>query len=438
MSSRNEGLRERLGSYKAYVSKVTINGLERTKDDYVHNILKDCFEITNVRDLVEKVKDVRETLLQIGAFKEIKAKIDVTPNTKYGYIVDFYGVEQSRIKGNISTEMNQYEMVSKAEILLPNLFGRGESLSFDYAYSNSDNSRRNLGFNVKLLKPFLHRKYIGKYRPQTFLHLFDNTSKSYNNSYNNHTAGGTLNLVFNTSNHLQHTLQYELSFRELAGINRQVPLFVRQHFGPRLASIVRYIMKYDDRTDRIFPRSGTMLWTTLESSIFRKVGDIHYMSITSHLERNLPLFWNMSLQMTARGGFMRELSPEKPIPINSLFTMGGPYSLRGFEFGGVGPQIEGHAPGTHMFWATGLHLWAPLPYSSYFYRFARFFRTHLFFNCGNVDSNLDTMRSAAGIGLAVALAQFVRIELNFTRPIHRQKGDQVAKDVSFCLGLDFI
>lgn len=48
------------------------------------------------------------------------------------------------------------------------------------------------------------------------------------------------------------------------------------------------------------------------------------------------------------------------------------------------------------------------------------------------------MRSAAGIGLAVALAQFARIELNFTRPIHRQKGDQVAKDVSFCLGLDFI
>lgn len=151
---------------QAYVSKVTINGLERTKDDYVHNILKECFDITNVRDLVEKVKDVRETLLQIGAFKEIKAKIDVTPNTKYGYIVDFYGLEQRRIKGNVSTEMNQYEMVSKAEILLPNLFGRGESLSFEYAYSNSDNSRRNLGFNVKLLKPFLHRKFIGKYRPQ--------------------------------------------------------------------------------------------------------------------------------------------------------------------------------------------------------------------------------------------------------------------------------
>uniref|UniRef100_A0A1B0CP10 POTRA domain-containing protein n=1 Tax=Lutzomyia longipalpis TaxID=7200 RepID=A0A1B0CP10_LUTLO len=428
MSSRNEGLRERLGSYKAYVSKVTINGLDRTKDDYVHNVLKECFDISNVRDLVEKVKEVRETLLSIGAFKDVRAKIDVTPGTKYGYVVDFNCTEQRRIKGNVSTEMNQYEMVSKAEILLPNLQGRGESLSFEYAYSNSNNSRRNIGLNVKLQKPFLHRSVIGKYRPTTFLHLFNNTSKSYSNSYTNHTAGGTINLVFNSSHYLQHTLQYELSFRELAGINRQVPLFVRHHFGPRLASIVRYIMKYDDRTDRVFPRTGTMLWTTLESSIFRKLGDIHYMSITSHMERNLPLFWNMSLQMTARGGFIRELSPEKPVPINSLFTMGGPYSLRGFEFGGVGPQIEGHSTGTHMFWATGLHLWTPLPYSSYFYKFARFFRTHAFINCGNVDSSLDTMRSAMGIGLAVALGQFARIELNFTRPIHIQKGDQAAKD----------
>ncbi|GAB0093093.1 SAM50-like protein CG7639 [Sergentomyia squamirostris] len=431
---RNEGLQERLQTYKAYVSKVTINGLQRTKDDYVHNILKDCFNITNIRDLVEKVKDVRETLLSIGAFRDVNAEIDVTPNTKYGYMVNFNCKENRRIKGNVSTEMNQYEMVSKAEILLPNLNGRGESLGFEYAYSNSNVSRRNLGCNVKLTKPFLHSKLFGKYRPSTYLHLFNNTSKSYHNTYTNQTTGGTLNLVFNTSNYLQHTLQYELSFRELAGINRQVPLVVRQNFGPRLASVIRYILKYDDRANRVFPTNGTMLWTTLESSIFKKMGDINYMSITSHLERNLPLFWNMSLQMTARGGYIREMTPEKPVPINNLFVMGGPYSLRGFEYGGVEPQSQG----SHVFWATGLHLWAPLPYSSYFYKFARFFRTHMFINCGNVDSNLDTMRSAAGIGLALNLANFARFELNFTRPIHMQKGDQAAKDVQFCLGLDFI
>lgn len=86
----------------------------------------------------------------------------------------------------------------------------------------------------------------------------------------------------------------------------------------------------------------------------------------------------MSLQMTARGGFMRELSPEKPIPINSLFTMGGPYSLRGFEFGGVGPQIEGHSPGTHV------KIFEENPFFSYF-------KKNIFLDVlGNWSSSLGT------------------------------------------------
>lgn len=92
-----------------------------------------------------------------------------------------------------------------------------------------------------------------------------------------------------------------------------------------------------------------------------------------------------------------------------------------------------------VYWATGLHLWAPLPFSYYFGGFADLFRTHLFLNFGNTNTfSTDNMRSAYGLGLAVRLGSRARIEFNYCFPVLRSSSDQVEKGFQFGIGYDFL
>lgn len=255
--------------FKARVATVSLSGLSRTKDDYVHRIMCDLHHnVSNFSDLVVKTKEVRDTLMQIGSFKEVTARIEVAPNTSYDYVVEFDCSESGRLRGNIGTEINHNGASTKVHLETPNLWGRGEKIEFNVSNTNTTmNSEHNWGFNVKLFKPFLHTK-LGRYKPTTHLHLFGVNTKGYGKSYNLYTRGGIWDFSFMSSEHLQHTFQYELAFRELGFNSRQVPLSIREHFGPRLGSFLRYIMHYDDRETCIFPNRGTFFRVCLESDIF--------------------------------------------------------------------------------------------------------------------------------------------------------------------------
>lgn len=105
-----------------------------------------------------------------------------------------------------------------------------------------------------------------------------------------------------------------------------------------------------------------------------------------------------------------------------------------------------------------MHIWAPLPFNSYFGGFGDFFRTHLFYNCGNANTFdtsefygilwcpsilnqfffSDTMRSTVGAGLALRLGNKARIEFNYCSPILKQNSDHVNRGFQFGIGYEFL
>lgn len=247
---------------------MTLSGLDRTKDDYIHRALAElCDSVTNVEELIEQTKQTRALLLEHGAFKDVHPVIDVSPNSTHDYDITFECKEVRRLQGNIGTELNQSGASTSINLTSPNLFGRGERLEF-YAGTTSSAVQidNNIGFNAKYTKPFIHTKFA-KYRPSTHLHLFSHTTMGFNKSYNLYARGGIWDFSFRTSDFLTHSVQYELAYRELGFNSRQVPLFIRDHFGPRLASILRYMVHYDDRLTNIFPDRGTMFKVCAETDI---------------------------------------------------------------------------------------------------------------------------------------------------------------------------
>lgn len=125
-----------------------------------------------------------------------------------------------------------------------------------------------------------------------------------------------------------------------------VPFTIRQHCGPKLASLLRYSVTYDERDNPVFPSQGILIKANTEYSGFG--GNISYLMYNGHAELNVPLFSGIVAQTCLRGGVIKPTRSVFDLPISNLFYCGGPQTLRGFEFGGAGPKTEGTPIGANV------------------------------------------------------------------------------------------
>ncbi|CAD7094023.1 unnamed protein product [Hermetia illucens] len=420
----------------ARVDQIHVSGLDRTRDDYVRRVAQGLFKAHTFQDVLIECNKARNHLIDLGIYKDIHVLIDVsrgpdaTPN---GYDVTFSGTEFPRLLGSVGTEVGQNEGSFTVELATPNIWGRGERLSLQGSYSNSKTS----DVMLKLSKPFFHRE-LGDYKPEIALGLFRHATLMPVSAYKTSNVGLLGEFTFLLPFSIAHSLQYEMAFREVSTLGKQSPFFVREHCGPRMASLLRYVVSHDQRDSNVFPTRGFYVKLTNEYSGLG--GNISYMMTNIHTEISATLFAGISAQLTSRVGYLQSVNKNNPEPpIGSLYTLGGPLTLRGFKFGGVGPHTDGYAMGAHSYWATGIHLWAPLPFNRYLGRFSNNFKTHLFYNFGNCNSfSSDKMRSAAGLGLAIRLAERARIEFNYCFPLLKQAGDRTHPGFQFGIGYEFL
>lgn len=445
-SSRNDNLSQTTGDRKrnvdlsrfaARVDNVNIGGLGRTHDDYINRAVRNLFKAQTFNEVVFEVKESMKSLEELGIFKSIRANIDISRGDKAsenGYEVSFEGVELSRVTGKIGTEIGQNEGAVSAELSSPNIFGRGERVTVHGSYSNF----KTTDINVKFTKPFFHT-VLGDLKPETSIILSKYSAEFPWSKYRTENLGVILESVFLLPAHVHHSVQVEGSFREIGLTARQVPLFLRKNCGPRMATILRHTCTIDERDSTIFPSRGVFLRSTHELAGVAG-GDVGYKSTNTHAEINVPLFAGISMQFTGRIGYLVPAKMSPPVPIASLFTLGGPQSLRGFRMAGAGEHEDGIPRGAHSFMAAGAHLWTPLPFFSR-NGFANLFRLHLFMNCGKTDSfslDANNVASSVGVGMALRMGERARIEFNYCEPFTKKNSQYFKKGFQFGIGFDFI
>lgn len=251
------------------------------------------------------------------------------------------------------------------ELSSPNIFGRGEKLSINYSYSYVKATE----LNLKLFKPFYHTAF-GDFKPEW---VFDNISPTtssnkskkiifrtslslYKHSniapfpkgFKSDHAGVLFDFSFLFPLSVSHSVQYDCGYKELSVANKSTPFFIREQCGPRLVPTLRHIMAYDSREDSVFPRQGVYLRTTTEifGDALTKYGAI---KSDTHIELNVPLFAGASLSLCGRiGRIFEDRKIVKSTPIDSLFFLGGPQSLRGFEVAGATPVKDGVPRGSQV------------------------------------------------------------------------------------------
>ncbi|XP_075169747.1 SAM50-like protein CG7639 [Haematobia irritans] len=426
-----------LKKVSARVDRVNVSGLLRTHNDYVMKAAENLFKAKNFQEVMLESMNAKSYLHELGIFKDVSVHIDVSRcenASPDGYEVTFKGKELSRIVGSVGTEIGQNEGSLRTELTIPNLFGRGESISLQGSYS----SKRANDIQLKFWKSFFHTKYMEN-RPEISFSVFRHLDRFNVSKFQNTNFGCIAEFAVNTITPLQltHSLQYEASIRELSLLQKNVPMAIREHCGPKLASLLRYSVIFDQRDNPVFATQGLMIKTINEYCGLG--GNVAYISNSTHAEISVPIFGGLVAQFCGRLGVIKETKKTTVLPLSNLFYCGGPLTLRGFEYGGAGPVIDGTPIGAQTYWSTGLHIWAPLPFNKVFKGLANNFRTHLFYNVGNFNTfSTENIRTAAGVGLAFKLAERARIELNYCIPMRKCMGDKVNNGFQFGIGYEFV
>jgi len=429
-----------LDNISAKVVAVTIDGLARTKNDIVVESVKDLFKVEQFEDLVLTAQGVRGKLKDLGCFSDVGIHIDTSDTGDKDYTVTFQVQEVKRVAGSVNTMVGNNEGSLMTGIMLPNLFGRGEKLQADYTYG----TRKSSTFNISLLKPLR-----GKMNTNITTNVFQTTGEWPISGFKELDRGVLADLSFVSAPQVQHNLQYEAVWRNISTINRAAAFAVREHSGHTLKSAIKHILSVDRRDDIIFPSEGSFF--KLSQEFAGLGGNIGFFKNELEIQANIPLAEDISIQGTFNGGLLKDIQGDKTFNISDHFFLGGPLNVRGFDTRGIGPSSDGCALGGTLYWASGLHLYAPLPFRPGRGGLGDLFRSHMFVTAGNVGSfwlsgnmsrDLEQVtqdfRLSYGLGLALKLGGVARIELNYCVPVKASRGDKPAPGLQFGVGVNFL
>ncbi|XP_064399710.1 sorting and assembly machinery component 50 homolog A-like [Halichondria panicea] len=416
-----------------HVSRVQVAGLIRTKNDIVVEHIKDVLQASSLKELFVKALTSMEQLQDMKVFKNVSLKIDTDKRAgleREGVEVTFLVQELGWLKAMLGAHAGTQSGDASLSLALRNIFGRAEQLEV-----TSGTSFPLWGHNVQLQ---FTKPYYKNFDKKLLLSLGTTDTKLPMCGYDELLRSGSVELQ--TPSWLgSHKLSWEVDWREITGFSYNAPLSVRANAGHSLKSSLKHTLVTDERDDPLLPHSGYQVKMTHEMAGLG--GDTVYgkAEVQSELYQELWRDWVLSLRVW--GGLMRPFTQSK---INDRFLLGGATSLRGFGLWGAGPRDQGYSLGGEAYWATGLHLFSPLPFTRN--QFLQRIRVHTFATAGNliqcrtVPSPRDLAsgtRVSCGVGLHFRLG-LAQIELNYAIPIRAQATDQIQPGLQFGIGLDML
>lgn len=208
--------------------------------------------------------------------------------------------------------------------------------------------------------------------------------------------------------------------------------------GVNYVSALKFSVTYDnniiDRYSILYSGEAT----TLTYEIAGLGGDARYSRFTleANIQRTLfewPNDHKWVLQLYGLSGIMFPFGPDGT-PVYERFFAGGPQSLRGFAFRGVGPMQNGNPRGGNFITTGTLEFSFPM--------FQHILRGVLFSDFGFVNGTASlpsniTWRQSVGFGFRITLPIFpAPIALDFGFPILKARDDQ-RQVFSFSVGFGF-
>ena len=424
------------------VHKVHIDGVARTETDLVTKQVEPLLDVTSFEHLIEEAHNAKLRLQRLGVFNAIEVFVDTSKEENLGsHALEIYFLvkESKRLTGNAGTNVGNNEGNMAFGCKLNNLRGKAEFIRGDISIGTRVSSSYELCFGKPMLNNPNCKLQCKIYRRKA----------EYPQSFYQEDARGLESEFTIPSPVGMHSIKWEGVWRENCNVPLNAPFCIREQCGHSVKSAIKHVFTSDGRDHWVLPTNGSLLKHVLEYAGIG--GDTHFVKSELELQVNKEIIQDFVLGLSFQTGAMKDLSNDKP-HINDRFFLGGPLSIRGFKMKGIGSRVEEASLGANTFWATGAHLYTPLPFRPGRGGFGDLFRLHFFANAGNLmDINLENngfrnnlnkiitdSRYSYGLGIMLMLGGIARLEINYCIPRNTKPTDGINPGLQIGVGLNFL
>lgn len=311
---------------KVYFGSINVIGNSKTRDKVVRRELKiregELYNETRRRESLENIQ-------RLGFFDEVNFKTSTPPEKP-----DVMNVEiavKERNTGSIQLGAgygSQSGFTLQGQINQANFLGKGQKLSAGLNVSD----RASL-YNLNFTEP-----YFMDTEWSVGFDAYQSLSNRY--EYDENRLGGAVRLGHPLDEFLFGSLRYRLDRTKLdeirnsdGTIRTDYTLFPLETASGVTSSLTGTI-EWDKRNDRFSPSKGIFASTSLEYAGLG--GDLKYTKGDAKFRYFKKLFWEVVWRNNLNYSYITSHEAGKEPPFNELFLLGGPYSLRGYQFFRVG------------------------------------------------------------------------------------------------------
>lgn len=323
---------------KVYIDKITLLGNNKTKNNI---ILREM--MIHEGDLYDKdkIELSKDRIYMLGYFKNVEIKEKLIDGTD---LMELEIVVEEQFFGHFNFSIGYsgyYGIVGSVTTTINNFLGRGftigagierngymetYSANFYDPYIFTDKYNVGLGINASFSR---------------FGDLGGGTQYTSYLLYKGYSYNFGLSLSFELATRLSLSIGLSASkykYNLMGGYGYKL---YEQFLGSRNSQILSIGLTYNKQNRARFATKGYLLQYTVNFGGLGFMGGQQFIQNTINANGNLQIFdEDLILHTEASAGIVNNLNKKNMIGMENLFTLGGYYRMRGFDFYGIGPRIQ--------------------------------------------------------------------------------------------------
>ncbi len=307
-----------------YIERIEITGNTKTRDKVIRREFK-----INEGDLfsAEKLRKSAMNLNRLGYFSDVKlsqakGSADDKMNIKVAV------TEQPTGAFSIGAGYSSYnKLFGIFQISQNNLQGKGQRLQFQGSFG-----ARSTEYVISFTEPWLFDIPLA-----AGIDIYNETRKY--KDYDKDANGGVVRLGYPIMDYVRLSGQYKYEDADIGNIAEESSESLKEMEGKWKTSSITLSLRRDTRNRFYNPTSGSDNYLTVEYAGGILGGTTYFSKYILNSGWFFPMPWGNEHVFFARGklGLLQGRSGGK-VPIFEKFVLGGMNSLRGFEWGSIGPS----------------------------------------------------------------------------------------------------
>jgi outer membrane protein insertion porin family len=324
-----------------YIQRINIKGNTKTRDAVLRREAKIVEGQLYSQTLVERSK---ERMTALGYFESVNvSEEDGTAFNKL--IINFEVAEKPTGTFQLGAGFSSQEtFLLNGQVQQENLFGRGQSLSFNLQLSGI----RQLA-QIRFVEP-----YVGASDWSASAEVSKILRQQ--RDFNRDSTGGSLTFghplsIFGLDDELRLYATYRLEYVDITpatggvfgrgtGLNYQLFTFLplRNLFNSGLTSALRFTLSWDTRNNRLFPTEGVLATASTEVSDRTLGSDSDFIRNDVNLRFYKPIWGPFVGKLNTQWGLITSREG-RGVPIYERYFLGGILDVRGFPVQSLGPRL---------------------------------------------------------------------------------------------------